>query len=214
MMLDDPSALTVACLFEPSIADAVGVLSLHEARRSALRRLEDLVDLDCEDCLASAAVFAEDPPACDAEDPDQDRPVRTSHAVVSPSRPKTIIDSYAPWDPAEAVMTASGLPTDDRPCKLCEDAQHQDDMILCDRCNACYHRDCARSSGGSQVHDGPWFCVQCKGHLTLHGAEDITQDWPLMDHLWTGWLPGDPDEADRITSLARLFRAHGHELQI
>jgi hypothetical protein len=35
-----------------------------------------------------------------------------------------------------------------------------------------------------------------------------------MDHLWTGWLPGDPDEADRITSLARLFRAHGHELQI
>jgi Integrase zinc binding domain len=87
-------------------------------------------------------------------------------------------------------------------------------MILCDRCNECYHKDCARSSGGSKVHDGPWFCVLCRGHLTLHGADDITQDWPLMDHLWTGWLPGDPDEADRITSIARQFRANGNELQV
>ncbi len=135
MTLDDPSAPTVACLFGPSIADAVEALLLYEARRSAFRRLEDLVDLDCEECLASAAVFAKDPSAREAEDPDQDCHVRTSHAVVSPSRPKTIINSYAPWDPAEAVMIASGLLVDDRPCKLCEDAQHQDDMILCDRCN-------------------------------------------------------------------------------
>ncbi len=87
MTLDDPSAPTVACQFGPSIADAVDVLSLHEARRSALRRLEDLVDLDCEDCLASAAVFAKDPSAHEAEDPHQDYHVQTSHAVVSPSRP-------------------------------------------------------------------------------------------------------------------------------
>ena len=62
-------------------------------------------------------------------------------------------------------------------------------MILCDRCNSCYHKDCAATAGGSAIHGGPWFCSSCKGHLTLHGAPDITQDWPLMDHLWTGWLP-------------------------
>ena len=64
-------------------------------------------------------MFAEDPSDLIAEDPASYRPARISHAVISPSRPKTIIDSYAPWDPIEAVMTASGIPTDDRPCKLC-----------------------------------------------------------------------------------------------
>ena len=62
-------------------------------------------------------------------------------------------------------------------------------MILCDRCNSYYHKECAATAGGSAIHGGPWFCSSCKGHLTLHGAPDITQDWPLMDHLWTGWLP-------------------------
>ena len=85
-------------------------------------------------------------------------------------------------------------------------------MILCDRCNCCYHKACAADSGGSQVHDGPWFCASCKGHLTLHGAPDITQDWPLIDHLWTGWLPQDPDEADWLEHLAKFYRAKEDEL--
>lgn len=100
------------------------------------------------------------------------------------------------------VMTAQGSPTDDRPCGLCGNDHHQDAMILCDRCEGCYHRDCAGTTGGTQVHDGPWFCERCKGELTLHGMPDVTQDWPLMDHLWTGWLPQDPDEADRIQGLS------------
>ena len=74
-------------------------------------------------------------------------------------------------------------------------------MVLCDRCNGCYHRDCAKGTAGTKLHGGPWFCAECKGYLTLQGAEDITQDWPLLDHLWTGWLPQDPDEADRIEAL-------------
>ena len=64
------------------------------------------------------------------------------------------------------------------------------------------------------LHDGPWFCHSCKGHLSLHGAPDVTQDWPLIDHLWTGWLPQDPDEADRLEHLARYYRAQGDELQV
>jgi hypothetical protein len=112
------------------------------------------------------------------------------------------------------VMTASGQAMDDRPCKYCNDAQHQQDMILCDRCNDCYHKDCARSSGGSQVHDGPWFCMLCRGHLTIYGAADITQDWPFIDHLWTGWLPADPEESQRIQGLASHYRAHGNQMQV
>ena len=139
MKLDDPDIPTIACVFGPSIATAVEALSLDEAKRSAIRRLEDLINLECEDCLASTMMFAKDPFDAIAEDPALDHLARISHAVISPSRPKTFIDSYAPWDPTEAVMIATGLPTDDRPCKLCEDAQHQDDMILCDRCNECYH---------------------------------------------------------------------------
>ena len=28
------------------------------------------------------------------------------------------------------------------------------------------------------------------------GLADVTQDWPLIDHLWMGWLPADVNEAD------------------
>ena len=35
-----------------------------------------------------------------------------------------------------------------------------------------------------------------------------------MDHLWTGWLPDNPDEADRLEVLAGHYRAHGNELQV
>ena len=110
----------------------MGTRSLDQARREAIRRLEDLIDPECEDCLASTAVHAEDSP--DWRGPD----ART-----------LMTHSFAPWNPAEAIMIASGSPADDRPCKLCQDAQHQEDMVLCDRCNDCYHPDCARDSGGS-----------------------------------------------------------------
>ena len=48
----------------------------------------------------------------------------------------------------------------------------------------------------------------------LWGAPDVTQDWPLMDYLWMGHLPGDPDEADRLIKLGETYRAHGDELQV
>ena len=87
-------------------------------------------------------------------------------------------------------------------------------MILCDRCESCFHKDCAPHSEGSRIHDGPWFCGPCKGHLTLNGFDDITHDWPLMDHLWTGWLPENPDEANRLEVLAGHYQASGDELQV
>ena len=87
-------------------------------------------------------------------------------------------------------------------------------MILCDRCSACYHPRCAEESEGTTVHGGPWFCHACKGYLALWGAPDVTQDWPLMDYLWTGTLPQDPDECDRLVKLGESYRAHGDEVQV
>ena len=83
----------------------------------------------------------------------------------------------------------TGKVTDDRPCMWCGDASDQPTMVLCDRCNACYHPHCAEESEGTRVHGGPWFCHSCKGFLALWGAPDVTQGWPLMDYLWTGALP-------------------------
>ncbi len=150
---------------------------MWECRQAARRRLEDIVGPHHDDCLATIAT---------SEDPEDRLEDFDDHTLLRL------------WNPACSILTASGKPIDDRPCKLCKDDARQDEMILCDRCEACYHRDCAGKIGGTRIHDGPWFCATCKGALTLEGYQDITQDWPLMDHLWTGWLPQDPTEVDRI----------------
>ena len=32
----------------------------------------------------------------------------------------------------------------------------------------------------------------------MWGAANVTQDWPLIYHLWTGWLPKDVNEAEHL----------------
>ena len=71
-------------------------------------------------------------------------------------------------------------------------------MILCDRCENPYHRECAAKIGGSMLHDGPWFCPTCKGYIAMHGPEDITHDYHLIDHLWAGFIPQDLEESERV----------------
>ena len=36
----------------------------------------------------------------------------------------------------------------------------------------------------------------------------------MIDYLWTGHLPEDVDEVDRVKELAQRYRAHGNKLQI
>ena len=64
------------------------------------------------------------------------------------------------------------------------------------------------------VHDGPWFCGQCKGWLALHGPPDPTLDFALIDHLWAGYEPDDLDELARVQCLVEVYRPHGKELQV
>ena len=73
----------------------------------------------------------------------------------------------------------TGQPVDTRPCAYCGGETHHRDMILCDRCNTCYHVECARESGGTELHGGPYFCHKCKGELVHEGFLDVIEDWPL-----------------------------------
>ena len=62
-------------------------------------------------------------------------------------------------EPAAVPDGAPGAePPDDRPCQYCGGRDHQATMILCDRCNACYHPACAAQTEGTALHGGPWFC--------------------------------------------------------
>ena len=64
------------------------------------------------------------------------------------------------------------------------------------------------------MHDGPWFCESYKGTITIWGASNVIQDWPLIDHLWTGWLPQDMDKAEEVRQLGETYWACGNELLV
>ena len=49
---------------------------------------------------------------------------------------------------------------DKKICEICHLNEDEDeDQILCDRCDDCYHQDCLESS---QIHaEGVWICPVC-----------------------------------------------------
>ena len=42
----------------------------------------------------------------------------------------------------------------------------------------------------------------------------MTQDWPLISHLWTGWLPQYVDEANQLRLLGEMYWACSNKLQV
>lgn len=86
-------------------------------------------------------------------------------------------------------------------------------MVLCDRCNECWHPDCLREAEREHASEGPWMCTECRGWVALHGCPDVSLDFGLIDYLFRGVLPAQPEEVDRITKVAQEYRAHGNELQ-
>jgi len=100
-----------------------------------------------------------------------------------------------------------------KPCVACGGLQDEDHMILCDQCKQSFHPVCGADGGRNPVHAGLWYCVACRGAIHLHGFADITQDLGLMDYLWLGTLPDQPEEAARVRRVAMRYRASGHELQ-
>lgn len=48
-----------------------------------------------------------------------------------------------------------------RPCPVCNTADNEDVLLLCDHCDASYHTYCI---GLEDVPDGAWFCMECTHH--------------------------------------------------
>ena len=62
-------------------------------------------------------------------------------------------------------------------------------MVVCDRCEGCWHPGCGDDGGRNTPHDGPWYCPTCRGHIAHHGFQDVTQDLGLIEYLWRGVMP-------------------------
>ena len=71
-------------------------------------------------------------------------------------------------------------------------------MVICERCDACYHVDCLDLSAKDEVHDGPWLCPDCKVTVMIEGASDILFDFSLTNYLFLGQLPTNLEEANRV----------------
>lgn len=87
-------------------------------------------------------------------------------------------------------------------------------MLVCDRCEQCWHSSCAQIKQSTPIHSGPWFCFKCRAHILTHGPTDVIEDIPLLEYLFAQTTPQDPDEESRVQALATIFRSHGRELQV
>ena len=81
-------------------------------------------------------------------------------------------------------------------------------MIICDKCEHCYHKECATSD----PRRGIWLCGNCRGEIMQHGFADVTHDFGLMDYLFTNRLPAIAYEQDRITREAQYYTTRGEDL--
>jgi hypothetical protein len=77
-----------------------------------------------------------------------------------------------------------------KPCGSCGRLDREDEMVVCDRCEGCWHPECGQDGGSNPIHDGPWYCSACRGYIVLHGFSDVSQDLGLIEYLWRGNLPG------------------------
>lgn len=60
------------------------------------------------------------------------------------------------------------------PCPICNSAEREDILLLCDSCDAAYHTHCV---GIDYIPDGDWYCMEC-AHLF-----DLTQEPEPLE--WT-----------------------------
>ncbi len=66
------------------------------------------------------------------------------------------------YDPREWMEDAAAEQADSRPCPVCNSADHEEVLLLCDGCNANYHTHCIDLDS---VPRGPWFCMECEHAL-------------------------------------------------
>lgn len=75
------------------------------------------------------------------------------------------------------------------PCPVCNSAEREDILLLCDSCDAAYHTHCI---GLDHIPDGDWYCMEC-AHL-----------FDLTEESQNGSQPVDPELAQaRVRQVRR-----------
>ncbi|KAF4121343.1 PHD-finger [Geosmithia morbida] len=62
-----------------------------------------------------------------------------------------------------------------RPCPICESAEREDVLLLCDSCDAAYHTHCIGLDG---IPDGDWYCMECRHLFQLADEDDPSPSAP------------------------------------
>ncbi|KAI1144346.1 hypothetical protein F5Y05DRAFT_401355 [Hypoxylon sp. FL0543] len=75
----------------------------------------------------------------------------------------------AEFDP-QAWLDDNPEPEEARPCPICDRADHDDVLLLCDSCDAPYHTYCV---GLDSVPRGHWFCLECADTVAESLADEI-----------------------------------------
>lgn len=92
---------------------------------------------------------------------------------------------------AEA-LTAPGKLEDTIPsdlsCSVCQRADGEESMLLCDCCNLGFHTHCLEPPLMA-IPSEPWFCGNCGGDAQANLGRDITGDKEVLHYLQHGTLP-------------------------
>lgn len=58
------------------------------------------------------------------------------------------------------------------PCPICDSAEREDVLLLCDSCDAAYHTHCI---GLDDIPDGDWYCMECRHLFDLADAPEVVE---------------------------------------
>ncbi len=101
------------------------------------------------------------------------------------------------------------------PCRICGSTEEEEKMVVCDKCEQCFHVECVKGKRGYvEPNDGPWYCQRCRTHIITNGHDDLVEALALLDFLFLGKEPEGAVEAERVARLRGNCRAHGKELQV
>ncbi|TVY47455.1 PHD and RING finger domain-containing protein [Lachnellula occidentalis] len=80
------------------------------------------------------------------------------------------------FDPNWIVDEVEEEEEESRPCPVCDQADQEEVLLLCDACNAPYHTHCIGL--GDQVPNGSWFCMECEDDGAPARAAELREAQP------------------------------------
>ncbi|KAG7290811.1 hypothetical protein NEMBOFW57_000815 [Staphylotrichum longicolle] len=82
---------------------------------------------------------------------------KLSSRRVEDKKQAPVVLEYDPREWMEEAFEQSESPS--RPCPVCNSAENEEVLLLCDGCDAAYHTHCVDLDS---VPSGPWFCMECE----------------------------------------------------